>query len=188
MGAGKQAKGRQIRQPEKPAPPRPPTKERNTTMIILSATSLTLQFGTDTVLENISFSVEEGDRIGVIGVNGCGKSSLFRMLCHGVGLPGGTEPTAGEVYLAKGRTVGILTQEGAFAEDGEDGNGDQSALEHMYHAFPELLAAETRLDEMQKALDAGAEAAGGTEAYDRLTRAYSDQHDRFLRDLSLIHI
>ena len=151
-------------------------------MIILSATSLTLQFGTDTVLENISFSVEEGDRIGVIGVNGCGKSSLFRMLCHGVGLPGGTEPTAGEVYLAKGRTVGILTQEGAFAEDGEDGNGDQSALEHMYHAFPELLAAETRLDEMQKALDAGAEAAGGTEAYDRLTRAYSEQHDRFLRD------
>ena len=120
-------------------------------MIILSATSLTLQFGTDTVLENISFSVEEGDRIGVIGVNGCGISSLFRMLCHGVGLPGGTEPTAGEVYLAKGRTVGILTQEGAFAEDGEDGNGDQSALEHMYHAFPELLAAETRLDEMQKA-------------------------------------
>ena len=65
-----------------------------------------------------------GEKIGVIGVNGCGKSSLFRMLCHGVGLPGGTEPTAGEVYLAKGRTVGILTQEGAFAEDGEDGNGD----------------------------------------------------------------
>ena len=145
MGANNYCYGRQIRQPGKPAPPRPPTKERNTTMIILSATSLTLQFGTDTVLENISFSVEEGDRIGVIGVNGCGKSSLFRMLCHGVGLPGGTEPTAGEVYLAKGRTVGILTQEGAFAEDGEDGNGDQSALEHMYHAFPELLAAETRL-------------------------------------------
>ena len=151
-------------------------------MIILSATSLTLQFGTDTVLENVSFSVEEGDRIGVIGVNGCGKSSLFRMLCHGVNLPGGMEPTAGEVFLAKGRTVGILTQEGAFAEDSEDGSGDQSALEHMYHAFPDLLAAEAKLEEMQAALDAGAEAAGGTGAYDSLTKAYSALHDRFLRD------
>ena len=151
-------------------------------MILLSATSLTLQFGTDTVLDDVSFSVEEGDRIGVIGVNGCGKSSLFRMLCYGTGLPGGTEPTAGEIYLAKGRTVGILTQEGAFDEDSEVGNSDQSALEHMYHAFPELLAAESRLESLQAALDAGAEAAGGTEAYDRLTREYSSLHDRFLRD------
>ena len=131
-------------------------------MIILSATSSTLQFGTDTVLENISFSVEEGDRIGVIGVNGCGKSSLFRMLCHGVGLPGGTEPTAGEVYLAKGRTVGILDAGGRLRRGWRGRKRRPSALEHMYHAFPELLAAETRLDEMQKALDAGAEAAGGT--------------------------
>lgn len=151
-------------------------------MILLSATSLTLQFGTDTVLDNVSFSVEEGDRIGVIGVNGCGKSSLFRMLCYGIGLPGGMEPTAGEIYLAKGRTVGILTQEGAFDEDSEVGNSNQSALEHMYHAFPELLAAESRLEALQAALDAGTEAAGGTEAYDRLTRAYSSLHDRFLQD------
>lgn len=151
-------------------------------MILLSATSLTLQFGTDTVLDNISFSVEDGDRIGVIGVNGCGKSSLFRMICHGVGLPGGMEPTTGEVYLAKGRSVGILTQEGAFADDGEDGSGDQSALEHMYHAFPALLATEARLEELQVALDAGMEVAGGAEAYDRLTREYSALHDHFLRD------
>ncbi len=151
-------------------------------MILLSVTSLTLQFGTDTVLDNISFSVEDGDRIGVIGVNGCGKSSLFRMICHGVGLPGGMEPTAGEVFLAKGRSVGILTQEGAFAEDGEDGSGDQSALEHMYHAFPALLAAEARLETLQAALDAGIEASGGHEAYDRLTREYSALHDRFLQD------
>lgn len=151
-------------------------------MILLSVTSLTLQFGTDTVLDNISFSVEDGDRIGVIGVNGCGKSSLLRMICHGVGLPGGMEPTAGEVFLAKGRSVGILTQEGAFAEDGEDGSGDQNALEHMYHAFPALLAAEARLETLQAALDAGIEAAGGHEAYDRLTREYSSLHDRFLQD------
>ena len=126
-------------------------------MNLLTIENLSKVFTERQVFDQADFSVNEGEKIGVIGVNGCGKSSLFRMLCHGVGLPGGTEPTAGEVYLAKGRTVGILTQEGAFAEDGEDGNGDQSALEHMYHAFPELLAAETRLDEMQKALDAGAD-------------------------------
>ena len=145
-------------------------------MIVLSTTDLTLRFGTTTVLENISFSVDERDKLGIIGVNGCGKSSLFKLLT------GEYEPTEGNVYLSKGKTLGILTQEGAFAEDGEDGTGDECALEHMLHAFPALLRAEAELDELQKALDAGVDAAGSAEAYDRLTRAYSALHEKFLRD------
>ena len=94
-------------------------------MIVLSVTELALRFGTTTILENISFSLDERDKLGVIGVNGCGKSSLFKLIT------GEYEPTEGEVYLSKGKTVGILTQEGAFAEVGEDGTGDDSALEHM---------------------------------------------------------
>ena len=49
-------------------------------MIILSTTDLSLRFGTTTVLENISFSINEGDRLGIIGVNGAGKTSLFRLI------------------------------------------------------------------------------------------------------------
>ena len=144
-------------------------------MLVLSTTDLTLRFGTTSVLEKVSFSVDERDKLGIIGVNGSGKSSLFKLLT------GEYEPTEGEVFLSKGKTMGILTQEGAFDEDGEDGTGEESALQHMVHAFPALLKAEAELEEMQKALDAGAEVIGAAE-YDRVTRAYSALHEKFIRD------
>ncbi len=144
-------------------------------MIILTTTDLTLRFGTVSVLERVSFSVDERDKLGIIGVNGSGKSSLFKLLT------GEYEPTEGEVFISKGKTVGILTQEGAFDEDGEDGTGEESALEHIVHAFPGLLQAEADLESMQKELDRGPEAIG-EEAYERLTNAYSSLHERFLRD------
>lgn len=145
-------------------------------MITLSVTDLTLRFGTTTILEDISFSVDEKDKLGIIGVNGSGKSSLFKLIT------GEYTATEGDVFLSKGKTVGILTQEGAFDENGEDGTGEESALEHMYHAFPDLLRDEARLATLQSALDAGVTAAGGPEAYDRLTREFSALHERFIAD------
>ena len=144
-------------------------------MIVLTTTDLTLRFGTTTVLEKVSFSVDERDKLGIIGVNGSGKSSLFKLLT------GEYEPTEGEVFLSKGKTMGILTQEGAFDEDGEDGTGDESAIQHMVHAFPALLRTEAELEEMQRSLDAGADTIGAAE-YDRITRAYSALHEQFIRD------
>ena len=99
-------------------------------MTILSVDDLGLSFGTDIILEHISFSLDEADKLGVIGVNGSGKSSLFRMIT------GTYEPTEGKVYISKDKTVGILTQDGAFERE-----GDGTALSLMYHAFPHLLAA-----------------------------------------------
>ncbi len=146
-------------------------------MIILSVTDLALRFGTTTILENISFSLDEKDKLGIIGVNGCGKSSLFKMIT------GEYEPTEGEVYLSKGKTIGILTQEGAFAVNGEDGSEDESALEHMYHAFPHLLAQEARLTELENALTAGIDGIGGdTDTYDRITREFTSLNERFIAE------
>ena len=144
-------------------------------MIVLSTTDLTLRFGTTSVLEKVSFSVDERDKLGIIGVNGSGKSSLFKLLT------GEYEPTEGEVFLSKGKTMGILTQEGAFDENGEDGTGEESALQHMVHAFPALLKMEAELDELQKQLDLGMETLGAEE-YDRVTRAYSALNEKFIRD------
>ena len=144
-------------------------------MIVLSTTDLTLRFGTTSVLEKVSFSVDERDKLGIIGVNGSGKSSLFKLLT------GEYEPTEGEVFLSKGKTMGILTQEGAFDEDGEDGTGEESALQHMVHAFPALLKMESELEELQKQLDLGMEALG-EEEYDRVTRAYTALNEKFIRD------
>ena len=111
-------------------------------MIILSTTDLSLRFGTTTVLENISFSINEGDRLGIIGVNGAGKTSLFRLIT------GEYTPDSGAVYVSKGKTIGLLAQNA----DMTDEVGGESALEHMYLAFPALLAAEKRLAELEDAL------------------------------------
>ncbi len=144
-------------------------------MIVLTTTDLTLRFGTTTVLEKVSFSVDERDKLGIIGVNGSGKSSLFKLLT------GEYEATEGEVFLSKGKTMGILTQEGAFDENGEDGTGEESALQHMVHAFPALLKMEAELEDLQKQLDLGMEVLGSAE-YDRVTRAYSALNEKFIRD------
>lgn len=111
-------------------------------MIILSATDLSLRFGTTTVLENISFSVGEGDRLGIIGVNGAGKTSLFRLIT------GEYTPDSGAVYISKDKTIGLLAQNANMTGEG----GGESVLEHMYLAFPDLLAAESRLAALEEAL------------------------------------
>lgn len=133
-------------------------------MFSLTVSDLSLSFGNTSILEKVSFSLEENDRLGIIGVNGCGKSTLFRLIC------GELEPTSGQIYLAKGKTVGILRQDDAF----DSADSRQTVLERMYHAFPALLAAEARMQE----LEAGALQAGN----DTAIKEYTELHDRYVRD------
>ena len=115
-------------------------------MYAITVSELSMSFGAQPLLEKVSFALEENDRLGIIGVNGCGKSTLFRLIL------GELEPTAGNVFISRGKTVGVLTQDGAF--DCE--NGQQTVLERMYQAFPHLLAAEARLRELEAQFAASA--------------------------------
>ncbi|MBQ7315340.1 MAG: ATP-binding cassette domain-containing protein [Clostridia bacterium] len=136
-------------------------------MIALSCSSLTLSFGTDVILKDISFSVNDGDRVGVIGVNGAGKSSLFRMIT------GQYTPDSGAVYIQKGHTVGVLEQ-----------NADLSALPasetvlgYMYTAFPSLLAMEKDIEALELRLASTAHEDADTIA--RLSAQLNDANRRF---------
>ena len=131
-------------------------------MIAISVNELSLSFGTLPILEKVSFSLEENDKLGIIGVNGCGKSTLFRLLL------GELEPNEGSVFLSKGKSIGILTQDGAFAC-----RENQTALERMYEAFPHLLAAEKRLALLEKELATGKE---------DVIRAYTELQDKYVRE------
>ena len=113
-------------------------------MLSLSVNDLCLEFGDKTILNKVSFSLEENDKLGIIGVNGSGKTTLFKLIC------GEYEPTGGEVYISKGKSVGILTQYGAFDDNSNTG---ESALEQMYNAFPELLNMESRLAALETRLE-----------------------------------
>ena len=98
-------------------------------MIVLSTENLSLSFGTAPVLSGISFSADESDRIGVIGANGCGKSTLFKLIL------GELDADEGKVYISKDKTIGILRQDDAFCCF-EDDDSDRTLLEVMYNSFP----------------------------------------------------
>ena len=49
-------------------------------MIVLSAQNVAKAFGINVVLNDVSFTLQQGDRIGLVGVNGCGKSTLMRII------------------------------------------------------------------------------------------------------------
>ncbi len=116
-------------------------------MIALSVSELSLAFGTDIILKDISFSVNDGDRVGIIGVNGAGKTSLFRLIT------GKYPADSGAVYIQKGHTVGVLEQN----PDLTALPGGVTCLEYMYTAFPSLLALEEEIGAAEKRILAAAE-------------------------------
>lgn len=73
-------------------------------MIALSCTDLSKAFSADPIFENVSFSIEAGDRVGLIGANGAGKTTLMDILT------GRSAPDTGSIYRSKTLTVGYLEQ------------------------------------------------------------------------------
>ncbi len=140
-------------------------------MIVLNVDNLSLSFGTKAILQNVSFALNEGDRLGIIGANGCGKSTLFRLIL------GEYTPDEGNVYVSKNKTVGILRQDDAFC-DFQGENGDATSLEVMYHSFPELLAAEAQLKKLELLLQKG----DPSRSEESLASEYAVLNERFIRD------
>ncbi|MEI7811512.1 MAG: ATP-binding cassette domain-containing protein [Ignavibacteria bacterium] len=77
----------------------------NVTPVIISAKDIEIRFGEQIVLDKASLSVHEGDRIGLIGRNGTGKSTFLKIL------EGQLEPDSGEVAVRKDLVVGYLPQD-----------------------------------------------------------------------------
>jgi ABC transport system ATP-binding/permease protein len=86
---------------------------------IISAQGLSKRYGVAPLFKNISFTVSEGDRIGVIGPNGSGKSTLLEMLC------GKTKPDSGDVAVRKGTRLSYVKQISEF----EQGISIQAVIE-----------------------------------------------------------
>ncbi|MGM9636348.1 MAG: ATP-binding cassette domain-containing protein [Eubacteriales bacterium] len=115
-------------------------------MISMSCEGISLSFGILTILDNISFSINEGDKLGVVGVNGAGKSTLFRILL------GEITPDKGKVYLAKDKTVGFLAQNAKY-------ESDKTLLDEMLLAFSHLTRMEETLESLSAAAGSGDEDA-----------------------------
>ena len=137
-------------------------------MLSLSLSDVSLSFGEREILNNISFSVNDGDRVGIIGVNGAGKTSLFRIIT------GEYTPDSGAVYIQRGHTVGVLEQN----PDLTALPGGVSCLEYMYTAFPALLALEGQIDTTERLLSAAAAEGNEAEAT-RLSARLAEENRRY---------
>ena len=110
---------------------------------MLKISNLNKNYGRQNILSDISFELKKGECIGILGANGCGKSTLFKLIL------GELDADEGKVYISKDKTIGILRQDDAFCCF-EDDDSDRTLLEVMYNSFPELLKAEKRLSELEE--------------------------------------
>ena len=72
--------------------------------MILSCSSICKSFGSDDILKNASFHIEEHEKAAVVGINGAGKSTLLKIIT------GELPADSGEVVISKGKTLGYLAQ------------------------------------------------------------------------------
>jgi ATP-binding cassette, subfamily F, member 3 len=108
-------------------------------MSILTADNLSLSFGAFDVFTGISITIANDSKIGLIGPNGIGKTSLLLMLA------GINQPTTGKIHLARGRRLGYLRQEAvdAFADR------DNTVYSEMLSVFKDLHIQQARLHELE---------------------------------------
>lgn len=72
--------------------------------MILSCSNISKAFGTDSILEHVSFHIEEREKAAIVGINGAGKTTLFKIIT------GELAPDEGSAVFSKGKTVGYLAQ------------------------------------------------------------------------------
>ena len=128
-------------------------------MIDISVSSLVKSFEIGkNILDGLSFSVNSGERVGILGHNGCGKTTLFRILT------GELDYDEGEVMIAPGKRLGLISQIPVYP----DGWTVEDVLRDAHRR---LYAISRRIDELTRAMEHDSSAALLAE-YDRLSEDF----------------
>ena len=130
-------------------------------MIILSCKDICKSYGIRDVLKDITFSINEGDKVGIIGANGEGKSTLFKIITKEI------SQDSGEIFIDKNKTLGYLSQNLAL-------DSDKNIYEEALSVFHELLNIEERLSSLEIKMN---------EPYDENNASY---HDKLIKDYTTL--
>lgn len=130
-------------------------------MIVLSCKNISKYFGIDMILKNVSFNVNEGEKIGLIGPNGAGKSTLFKILTNQL------DYDEGELFIDKSKNLGYLSQNLSL-------QAENTIYEEVLTVFKELLDMEQRLKILEEKLN---------EPYDASNEEY---HNKIIKDYTTL--
>ncbi|MGF3104319.1 ribosomal protection-like ABC-F family protein [Rossellomorea sp. DUT-2] len=131
-------------------------------MILCSAQELSKMFGGHLIFEDLSFEIPERARVGLVGRNGTGKTTIFKLLS------GVESPDKGLVHLKKGAKVGYLAQIPHYPEG-------TKGLDVLRSAFSELIKTGERLKELEYQMGTEQDA----DTLNRLLEEYGKTQDRF---------
>ena len=130
-------------------------------MSVFRVVNLTKSFGLNTVFADVGFELRRGEKIGLIGANGCGKTTLLRCIL------GREAADGGSVTLPPGETVGWVEQDGGF--------GDGTLYEELLAGFRDVLAVQAEMNRLEKAIAVEKDA----QALSDLMKAYAAAVERF---------
>lgn len=129
-------------------------------MIVLSCKGISKSYGITEVLKDITFSINEGDKVGIIGGNGEGKSTLFKILTREL------SQDDGEVFIDKNKSLGYLSQH-------LDLKSCNSIHDEMILVFEDLQRLEKKIQDLEERMN---------EPYDE-TKA--DYHEKIIKDYGI---
>lgn len=104
--------------------------------MLLACKNITKSFGENTILNQVSFHINEREKMAIVGINGAGKSTLLKIIMQEL------SADSGEVITAKGATIGYLSQH-------QDLSSERTIYEEMLSVKAELLKTEARIREIE---------------------------------------
>jgi ATP-binding cassette subfamily F protein 3 len=130
---------------------------------MISINSLTVAYGGFTLLNDINFHISESDKIGLVGKNGAGKSTILKLIC------GYQNPTAGKVAVPSGVKIGYLPQ---IMEH----HRGRTVIDEAMTAFADMFALEKELEDI--AAELGERTDYESKEYQDLIIKMNDVNDR----------
>lgn len=111
-------------------------------MAVLSVHNLEMSFSERVLFSRVSFDIESSDKVGFIGVNGVGKTTLFKILC------GKIEQTGGDFFTSKNLKIGYMEQHACS-------NSENTVYNELLSVFPHLIKMEEEIDRLNLDLEMG---------------------------------
>ena len=129
--------------------------------MILDCQNICKAFGTDVILDNISFHLEEKEKMAIVGINGAGKTTLLKIIM------GEESADSGQVIVSKDRTIGYLSQY-------QESNYNTTVRGVMMDALKPILELQDRMRELEHTMaeQTGEELEKSLELYNRYTHEF----------------